>query len=387
MKPVAVTFAKSDAVQVLRHYGLRLLSLSPLATGPDRLGFAARTDVGPVFLRVTPDQTREDALFEEALLWHLLSHGFRTAALFQAHNRTGHVRVPGAVVMVYEWVRGQQWSNAEITEDQTRQFGQIVGQFHLCVADLPVRKRRLLPLSRLAQRLQARQARLTQAPNGGAQNTSAEDPTAEPDVFAQVLSEIEKLLAEKPLAIPVGMNHGDLFLDRLFFPKSAQWSLAKPWSGFRKAFGASAAVPHQTADAKFGLGTPWLVHFGQAAHGPWLEDLAMALLGCAAPSKHTGQNPTVTTEDAASDTDRCGPFLLRKARALVAGYQHMRLLTESEWAGLHAALRTVCVRGLGAWLLDPACLQLGRQPLEYLAQLGQLSTLDPATLIFALRDR
>ena len=49
---------------------------------------------------------------------------------------------------------------------------------------------------------------------------------------------------------------------------------------------------------------------------------------------------------------RCGPMLDSTARAMVAGYQRMRLLTDAEWTALPEMLRLACVRFTTTRLTD-----------------------------------
>ena len=147
-------FLDEDATKLLLAYGLRLKSLARIWKGTISQNFRAETDIGPVFVRISPGRSVVDAEFESRLIWHLQSHGLRTAALFQAHNRDGYVVLPGkpkALAMVYEWLDGYELTDDKFDERHAHEVGQLLGQLHLCTATL-TQRRASAPRSRAAGR-------------------------------------------------------------------------------------------------------------------------------------------------------------------------------------------------------------------------------------------
>ena len=376
MAPIATGFGEAEATKLLRAYGLRLLSLARIWKGTISENFRAETDIGPVFVRVSPGRSLVDAEFETQLIWHLLSHGLRTPALFQAHNRDGFVRQPGALAMVYEWVDGYERTDEQIDDQHAHGIGQLLGQLHLCTSTFPRRRQGIYTLSHIEQRLRG----LHRHPR----RTDELVP-----VISRLSTEAARLRRQKTTALPAGIGHCDLFPDNILFPR-----------GRRKN-----SKGHE-------LG-PWMIDLEQAAWTTWVYDLAVSLLACTAPVPSDGKTETAT---------RCGPLALGPARALIVGYQRMRLLSDAEWTGLYAALKTACVRFATTRITDvhlaqasepqsPAAAPPADGPLDndaepetdldgpsgeiahskdyrdYLYRLDRLEEIDPATLIFALRDR
>lgn len=363
-------FSDGDATKLLRAYGLRLEELHRIWKGTISENFRAETDIGPVFVRVSPGRLLTDADVEAKLIWHLLSHGLRTPALFQAHNRDGIVRLPGALAMVYEWVDGFEVEDEDISEPQANSIGQLLGQLHLCTSTFPHRRQGIYTPKHIDQRLRGlrRHPRLT------------EDLVP---VLERLATESSRLRSQRGAPLPSGIGHCDLFPDNILFPRSRK----KDKKG------------HE-------LG-PWMIDLEQAATTTWVYDLAVSLLACTAPLP-TGDGPEPGT--------RCGPLRLGPARAMIAGYQRMRLLSEPEWSGLYPALRTACVRFTTTRLTDihlaepvekeaaqpadgppddnsldpdgpPDQTIHSKDYRDYLYRLDRLDEIDPATLIFALRDR
>lgn len=371
MTTVAISFHEPEAKQLLAAYGLRLHSLARIPWGTISLNFRAETDVGPVFVRISPGRQVPEAEFEAQLLWHLLSHGVRTPALFQAHNRQGHVKLPFAVGMVYEWVDGVQYTDETMDEAHAELVGQLLGQFHLCVATLRNRREGIYTPTHIDRRLRG----LLRHPRA----TEEIRTTVE-----RLLSESAKLRSQAKGKLPAGLGHCDLFPDNILFSR-------------RHA-------------EKTGSAEPWMLDLEQAAWTTFVYDLAVALFACTAPVP----KPETTVEEAT----RCGPLRLKAARALLSGYQRMRLLSDAEWSGLYPALRTACVRFATTRLTDVELAETAPcdahgtesapQPADgpsaepekpasasenaknfrdCLFRLDRLDEIDPATLIFALRDR
>jgi len=366
-------FGEDEATWLLRAYGLRLTSLVRIWKGTISQNFQAMTDIGPVFVRVSPGRSVADAEFETRLIWHLLSHGVRTPALFQAHNRQGYVVLktkPAALGMVYEWIDGYERIDEEYDEHHAHEVGQLLGQLHLCTANLPVRREGIYSPSHIRQRLRnlRRHPRLTE----------------ELRLVIERLSTTAAQLGEqRPGVLPSGIGHTDLFPDNILFPSARCRKKARkgPEPG------------------------PWMIDLEQAAWTTLVYDLAVSLLACTAPV------PSSSPDADAPELRRCGPLLQKTARAMVAGYQRMRLLSDGEWTALWAALRTACVRFATTRLTDvylPSLAEADTDPdaepapqttalikgsgkvhskdyRDYLYRLDRLDEINTEQLIFGLR--
>ena len=99
-----------------------------------------------------------------------------------------------------------------------------------------------------------------------------------------------------------------------------------------------------------------MIDLEQAAWTTFVYDLAVTLLACAAPLPDPSLPDPSLPDPSLSDEEvlakRCGPLLVATARALMAGYQRMRLLTDAEWTALPEMLRLACVRFTTTRLTD-----------------------------------
>ena len=157
-----------------------------------------------------------------------------------------------------------------------------------------------------------------------------------------------------------------------------------------------------------------MIDLEQAAWTTFVYDLAVTLLACAAPLPDPSLPDPSLPDPSLSDEEvlakRCGPLLVATARALMAGYQRMRLLTDGEWTALWWALRQACVRFTTTRLTDvhlhtletaraeaelpPAAspsepakptLAPSKDYRDYVYRLDRLDEIDPDRLITALR--
>lgn len=316
-------FLDEDATKLLLAYGLRLKSLARIWKGTISQNFRAETDIGPVFVRISPGRSVVDAEFETRLIWHLQSHGLRTAALFQAHNRDGYVVLPGkpkALAMVYEWLDGYELTDDKFDEKHAHEVGQLLGQLHLCTATLTPRREGIYTPAHIRQRL----TRLERHPL----LTTELQP-----LLARLRHEAEQLTGHHDPSLPAGIGHCDLFPDNLLFPRSR-----------------CRRTPRGSEPG------PWMIDLEQAAWTTFVYDLAVTLLACAAPLPDPSLPDPSLPDPSLSDEEvlakRCGPLLVATARALMAGYQRMRLLTDGEWTALWWALRQACVRFTTTRLTD-----------------------------------
>lgn len=330
------------AERLLREYGLRLVSLTRIWKGTISQNYRVMTDVGPLFLRVSAGRSVADAEFETQLTWHLLSHGLRVPALFQAHNRQGYVKLPGSVkgqfvalAMLYEWVDGYERTDGEFDEAHALEVGQLLGQLHLCTSTLNLRREGIYTPSHIRRRLKdmVRHPRWNEAllPTLDRLNREIEAPALRG--FGQ---------------LPSGIGHCDLFPDNILFP--------------------TAKAKRKQARRSIEVG-PWMIDLEQAAWTPLLYDLAVSLLACTSPVPSHDAGHDVGTDKPLSErqadkkqadekqadekhTERTGPLMLSWARSMVAGYQRMRLITDEEWTALPALLRFCCVRFATTRLTD-----------------------------------
>lgn len=354
--PPRTLITDEEAAQILRPYGLRLRRLRPLFRGTINSNYHVETDSGPAFLRVCEGKTEADLRFEARLIWHLTSHGLCTPPLWYAHNRDPFVKLAreGSLpqrAMLFEWIDGVECLDSEVDGARAHAVGQLLGQLHLCAASLqaehapgllhgaPAHRESIYTLPLIRKRLVAMQL----APRVRARLGA---------VLDELMAEATRLLSTRGRGLPSGLGHNDLFPDNLLFPRRRRRSKRAP----------------------MGVSEGWVLDLEQAASTPYVYDVAVSLLSFCAPAPQwpplesepgsspdgaaltepqTAASPSAGAPAASVDTAaRLGPLRREQARALLDGYQSMRVLSEAEWGALHAELRVAAVRFTTTRLTD-----------------------------------
>lgn len=365
--PPRTVLTNEEAAQILRPYGLRLRRLRPLYRGTINSNYHVDTDAGPAFLRVCEGKTEADLHFEARLIWHLTSHGLCTPPLWYAHNRDPFVKLlrDGAVpqrAMLFEWIDGVECLDSEVDGAHAHAVGQLLGQLHLCAASLQTEHAARLPQGAPAHResiytlplIRKRLVAMQLAPRVRARLGA---------VLDELMAEATRLLSTRGRGLPSGLGHNDLFPDNLLFPRRRR---------------------RRSKPAATGVSEGWVLDLEQAATTPYVYDVAVALLAFCAPAPQwppleagsgspaegaalieptTPAPPAAGAPAASVDTAaRLGPLRREQARALIDGYQSMRVLSEAEWSALHAELRVAAVRFTTTRLTDIHLRALGTVP-------------------------
>jgi homoserine kinase type II len=215
------------------------------------------------------------------------------------------------------------------------------------------------------------------------------DPRAQTDLgplLPELIAESERLATARQRGLPQGLGHGDLFPDNLLFPRRLPPPIFTQQQRTPKSGGC-------------------ILDLEQAATLPYAYDLAVALLAFCAPIAAADAEP-------ADGAARLGPLRLVTAQALLAGYQSLRALGDSEWQGLYEELRFAALRFTITRLTDihrygqpsppppagPVAIAQ-RPPLpkplrykthskdyrDFLQRWRDLGTIDSSTLVAALR--
>lgn len=354
--PPRTLITDEEAAHILRPYGLRLRQLRPLFRGTINSNYHVETDAGPAFLRVCEGKTEADLRFEARLIWHLTSHGLCTPPLWYAHNRDPFVKLTreGSLpqrAMLFEWIDGVECLDSEVDGARAHAVGQLLGQLHLCAASLqaehapglppgaPAHRESIYALPLIRKRLVAMQLQPRVRARLGA-------------VLDELMAEATRLLSTRGRGLPSGLGHNDLFPDNLLFPRRRR---------------------RRSRPAPAGVSEGWVLDLEQAATTPYVYDVAVSLLSFCAPAplwpplaaapespEGAGQTepqtpapPAAGAPNASVDTaPRLGPLRREPARALLDGYQSMRVLSEAEWGALHAELRVAAVRFTTTRLTD-----------------------------------
>ena len=271
-----------DVREILVGFGLSrdaYVGHHPIAVGTINTNVRVETTSGPRFLRVNEGKTREDVEREASIVAHVSAGGVPTPVPFAAADGRRYLAWRGEVVSLFPWLPGRTLTRAEVTAEHARQVGGALAQLHHAGASHPDHRSGRYEPDEIDRRLA-----LVAALPAAASDTSLAG------AVATLSPELAALRRERAAGLPMGIIHGDLFIDNVLYDG-----------------------PRLSA----------LLDFEQASWGIWAYDLAVTLLAF-----------TFGRDD----------FRPELVRALFDGYAALRPITAHERAGFAAELRFVSCR-------------------------------------------
>jgi homoserine kinase type II len=275
------TLSTDDVAIILAGFGLDRASLrghSAIAAGTINTNLDVDTARGRFFLRINEGKARQDVEREATIITHVAARGVPTPAPLLARDGAPFFDWNGSYVSLFPWVDGRTLARAEIGPPHARAAGVALAHLHLAGANFPDYRAGRYEAEEIRRRLVRVQA------------LAGADPVLA-DATAVLGPELDRLEGERTAGLPVGLIHGDLFIDNILYTDRAEVAA--------------------------------LLDFEQASWGRLAYDLAVSVL--AFGFGRDDFRPEVT-------------------RALLDGYAAVRPLTPAERAGLGAELRFAACR-------------------------------------------
>jgi homoserine kinase type II len=299
-----------------------------IAAGTINTNLRVDTDAGPRFLRVNEGKSEQDVAREAEIVAHAAARGVPTPAPARAPDGQPYVRWSDAVVSLFPWLPGRTLSRAEVGPAHAHQAGAALARLHLASDGYADRRPGRYEPPEIDRRL----ALIAAAAAAGHPELGAAVATLGPELAA--------LQRERHPDLPLGIIHGDLFVDNVLFD-----------SGVFEAEPAAVAAGGKPADRLVAL-----LDFEQAAWGRFAYDLAVTLLAFA-----FGRDD----------------FRPEVVQALAAGYASVRTPTAAERGALgpelrFAACRFAVTRITDVHLRRGAGAPPGKDFGRYLARLAQV---------------
>jgi len=324
------TLSADDVRGVLRAFGAPAYRAHrPIAVGTINTNLAVETEDGLRFLRVNEGKSEDDVAREAAIVAHAAAQGVPTPAPARAPDGRPFVRwaladvpagEPGAIISLFPWLPGRTLVRAEVTPAHARQVGAALARLHLASEGFADRRPGRYEPDEIDRRL----ALVT-----AAASTRAELAPA----VAILTPELAALHRERHPGLPLGLIHGDLFIDNTLFD-------------------APAGPPSAVGNAQLTA----LLDFEQASWGRFAYDVAVTLLAFA-----------FGRDDFRADV----------VRALLDGYASVRPPTAEERAAFGPELRFVACRFAATRITDVHLKRgegaaPGKDFARYLARLAQV---------------
>ena len=270
----------SDVREILTLFGVArdaYAGHAAIAAGTVNTNVRVETAAGPRFLRINEGKTADDVAREAAIVAFVAARGVPTPAPALTARGEPFATWRGQFVSLFPWSQGRTLDREEMTPAHARQAGAALGLLHRAGADASDRR----PGRYEPDEIERRLARI--------ETVAGTDPALATAVAA-LRPELGSLARERQPELPVGLIHGDLFIDNVLYDEGTLVSL---------------------------------LDFEQASWGRWAYDVAVTLLAFA-----------FGRDDFRPDV----------VRAVLAGYVAERPPTDAERAGLAAELRFAACR-------------------------------------------
>jgi homoserine kinase type II len=199
------TLSAEDVRAILSAFGLSgYTGHRPIAAGTVNTNVAVETAAGLLFLRINEGKSLEDVEREGAIVAHVAARGVPTPAPVRTPDGEPFLRWQGTFVSVFPWVPGHTLTRKEIGAGHARETGAALARLHAAGADFADHGTgRYEP-----DEIQRRFARIA--------GLAAGDPVlgGAADVLGPALA---RLAAERRPDLPLGLIHGDLFIDNVLY--------------------------------------------------------------------------------------------------------------------------------------------------------------------------
>ena len=219
----ALSIAEADRAS--RAHGLGAArGVTPIPAGSVNSNFFVETDAGTRFLRIYEEQETEGVAYEWALLSHLGAAGLAVPQLVEGPG-PGELRIGGKPVAMFEIAPGEPSCQAAVTVERAAAVGRWLAAAHLAGRGFSLANPGRFTLDHVERRL------------------AGIAPSPELDGTVARLREIvAEVRSARPLAVPAGVIHGDLFRDNVRWEGDRIVSVIDWESASQGAFGHDLMV-------------------------------------------------------------------------------------------------------------------------------------------------
>jgi homoserine kinase type II len=197
------TLSAADLEEILAAFGLPpARAHQPIAVGTVNTNVRVETDDGPLFLRVNEGKSEDDVRREAAIVAHAAARGVPTPPPRTTPQGEPFARWRGELVSLFPWVAGRTLARAEVTPAHAAAVGAALGRLHRASEGFADHRPSRYEPDEIARRL-----------TGIAALGRADLAEA----VATLTPELAALPHERVPGLPMGLIHGDLFIDNVLY--------------------------------------------------------------------------------------------------------------------------------------------------------------------------
>jgi len=177
---------------------------APIAAGTVNTNVRVETDAGPRFLRINEGKTEDDVAREAAIVAFVAAQGVPTPPPVVTGAGSPFAVWRGQFVSLFPWSPGRTLSRAELTPGHAAQAGAALAQLHRAGASFPDHRPGRYEPDEIDRRLAQ-----VAAVAGADGDLAAAVATLRPELAA--------LKDQRRGDVPMGLIHGDLFIDNVLY--------------------------------------------------------------------------------------------------------------------------------------------------------------------------
>jgi homoserine kinase type II len=199
------TFDSGEISEILAGFGLSgLRDFTPIEAGTINTNVAIELSDGRRFLRINEGKSGEDVAREAAIVRHLADRGLATPRPLPATSGEPWLVWRGVHVSMFPWVEGRTLGRAEMNHEYARQAGVALARLHLTGVTYPDTRPGRYEPDEIGRRF------------ADVAGRAGQDPALAAAV-AELGPELERLAVERAPELPLGLIHGDLFIDNVLY--------------------------------------------------------------------------------------------------------------------------------------------------------------------------
>src|SRR3954452_8945354 len=192
-----------DVRGILRDFGVDgYRAHQPIPVGTINTNVRVETEGGAFFLRINEGKSLDDVAREAAIVAHVAGRGVPTPAPLTSAAGQPFLPWQDQIVSLFPWVPGRTLDRDELTPGHATAVGAALAALHRAGADRSARRPGRYEPDEIGRRL----ARIT--------------ALARPELVPAttiLTAELASLATERAPGLPMGLIHGDLFVDNVLF--------------------------------------------------------------------------------------------------------------------------------------------------------------------------
>ena len=209
------TLSEKDLTEILGAFGIDgYRGHSAIAVGTINTNIRVETVAGPLFLRINEGKSRQDVEREAAIVLHVAALGVPTPAPLSTPAGVPFAEWRGQLVSLFPWLPGRTLFRSTLSPAHAQAAGRALAALHLAGGDFPDHR----PGRYEPDEIDRRMAGIPAAGDPSLALALALAPApALAAAVAEVGSELAQLRNQRRADLPLGLIHGDLFIDNVLY--------------------------------------------------------------------------------------------------------------------------------------------------------------------------